>query len=284
MTSFVAFRRMSLHGIMIDLGAFGAAVLAAVAVLSPLHADAQFTGPKVADARPGDVRVMVTAAIREPLDAVLKHAEAAVGRPIVVEYGSARGNLRDQILKGQDFEVAILLPDVDDDILAADKVAPGRFEIARVPVALGLRGDAPSPDVSTPAAIKAAMLNAKSVRYSPTGAALLTVRKVLSTLDIADKIRDSSTARQEIPLARGEYEINIYPLSEIIANKGRLRNLGAVIPSLQVPSILEAMVGRNAADPEAARALITFLQGPAIDQALRDSGMEKGDVTRHAGR
>jgi molybdate transport system substrate-binding protein len=151
-------------------------------------------------------------------------------------------------------------------------------------VALGLRGDAPSPDVSSPAAIKAAMLNAKSVRYSPTGAALLTVRKILSTLDIADKIRDSSAARQEIPLAQGEYEINIYPLSEIIANKGRLRNLGAVIPPLQVPSVLEATVGRNAADPEAARALITFLQGHAIDQALQDSGMEKGDVARQAGR
>jgi molybdate transport system substrate-binding protein len=284
MTSFVAFLRIGLHGIMTDLRAFAAAALAAVAVLSPLHADAQFTGPKVADARPGDVRVMVTAAIREPLDAVLKRAEAAIGKPIVAEYGSARGNLRDQILKGQDFEVAILLPDVDDDILAAGKIAPGRFEIARVPVALGLRGDAPSPDVSSPAAIKSAMLNAKSVRYSPTGAALLTVRKILSTLDIADKIRDSSTAREEIPLARGEYEINIYPLSEIIANKGRLRNLGAVIPPLQVPSVLEATMGRNAADPEAARALITFLQGHAIDQALRDSGMEKGDVARQAGR
>jgi molybdate transport system substrate-binding protein len=284
MTRFVAYLLQGRHGGAIGLRRFSSAALAAVALFAPVHADAQFPGPKVADARPGDVRVMVTAAIREPLDAVLKQAEAAIGKPIVAEYGSARGNLRDQILKGQDFEVAILLPDVNDDILAAGKVAPGRFEIARVPVALGLRGEAPDPDVSSPAAIKAAMLNAKSVRYSPTGAALLTVRKVLSTLDIADKIRDSSTARQEIPLARGEYEINIYPLSEIIANKGRLRNLGAVIPPLQVPSVLEATVGANAADPEAARALITFLQGHAIDQALRDFGMEKGEVARQAGQ
>src|SRR5262245_49586240 len=91
MTSVVAFLRMGLHGIAIDLRAFGSAALAAVAVLAPLQANAQFTGPKVADARPGDVRVMVTAAIREPLDAVLKQAEAAIGKPIVAEYGSARG-------------------------------------------------------------------------------------------------------------------------------------------------------------------------------------------------
>ncbi len=257
-----------------------AAIVVVGAVLSPaLNANAQFTGPKVADAKPGDVRVIATAAIRDPLNAVLKQAEAAIGKPIVVEYGSARGNLKDEILKGQEFEVAMLLPDVDDEILAAGKIAPGRFEIARVPVAFGLRGEASNLDVSSPEAIKTAVLHAKSIKYSPTGAALMTVKKILSTLDIADKIRDSSATRQEIPLATGEYEINIYPLSEIIPNK-KLKNLGAVIPPLQVPAIIEATVGRNAADPKAAHALITFLQGPAIDQPLHDYGMEKGQVAK----
>jgi acetamidase/formamidase len=163
-----------------------AAIVGTAVVLSlALHANAQVADPKVADAKPGDVRVIVTAAIREPLNAVLKQAEAAIGKPIVAEYGSARGNLKDQILKGQDFEVAILLPDVDDEMQAAGKIAPGRFEIARVPAAFGLRGEARNLDVSSPAAVQAAMLNAKSVRYAPTGAALMTVKKILSTLDIA---------------------------------------------------------------------------------------------------
>ena len=253
-----------------------AAIVGTAVILSPpLYA--QLGGPKVADAKPGDLRVIATAAIREPLNAVLKQAETAVDRPIIAEYGSARGNLKDQILKGQDFEVAMLLPDVDDEIQAAGKIVSGRFEIARVPVALGLRGELSSPDVSSPAAIKVAMLNAKSVKYSPTGAALMTVRKILSTLEIGDKIHDSSAVRAEVPLAAGEYEINIYPLSEIISNK-RLKNLGAVIPPLQVPAIIEATVGKNAADPKAALALIKFLQGPAIDQALKDYGMEKGQI------
>jgi molybdate transport system substrate-binding protein len=284
MARFVAYLLQGLLSGTIDHRRFKRAALVAAAVLAPaLHANAQFTGPKVADAKPGEVRVIATAAILGPLNAVLKQGGAAIGKPIITEYGSARGNLKDEILKGQDFEVAILLPDVDDEILAAGKILPGRFEIARVPVAFGLRGDAPDLDVSSPAAIKAAMLNAKSVKYSPTGAALLTVRKILSTLDIADKIRDSSTVQQQTPLAHKEYEINIYPLSEIIANK-TLKNLGAVIPQLQVPAILEATVGKNAADPKAARALITFLQGHAIDQALQDYGMDKGDVAKPADR
>jgi molybdate transport system substrate-binding protein len=249
----------------------------AVVLLLVAHANAHAADSKVADAKPGDVRVLVTAAIREPLNAVLKQAQAAIGKPIVVEYGSARGNLRDEIFGGQGFEVAILLPDVDDEIQAAGKIAPGRFEIARVPVAFGLRGEAPNLDVKSPAAVRGAMLNAKSVKYAPTGAALMTVKKILSTLDIAGKIHDSSAVQTEVPLAAGQYEIDIYPLSEIIPNK-KLRNLGAVIPQLQVPVIIEATVGKNAADPKAARALIRFLQGPEIDQALKDDGMEKGHI------
>ena len=253
-----------------------AAITAVVILSASLPAMAQTPPPRFADAKPGDVRVLSTAAIRDPLDAVLKQAEAAIGRRIVAEYGSARGNLKDAILKGQDFEVAILLPDVSDDILAGGKIAPGRFEIARAPVALGLRGAAPDLGVGSPAAVKAALLNAKSVKYSPTGAALMTVRKILSTLDIAGKIHDSSTAQEPVPLAAGDYEIQIYPLSEIIANKA-LKNLGPVIAPLQVPAILEATVGAHAADPKAAHALIAFLQGPAIDRALADYGLEKGD-------
>ncbi len=219
--------------------------------------------------------MIATAAIREPFDAVLKQAEGKIGKRIIVEYGSARGNLRGKILDGQGFEVAMLLPDVNDDIEAAGKIAPGRFEIARVPAAFGIRGEAPHLDVTTPGGVKAAMLGAKSVKYAPVGAAVMTVKKILSTFDIADKIRDSSRLPGELPLASGEYEINIYPLSEIIPTK-RLVNLGAVIAELQVPAVIEATVGKTAADPKAAQALIAFLQGPAIDHALKESGMEKG--------
>jgi molybdate transport system substrate-binding protein len=251
--------------------------LAAV-LLSATSVFAQgFAGPKVAEAKPGNVRVIVTAAIREPLDAVLKQAEAATGKPLVVEYGSARGNLKDEILKGQDFEVAILLPDVNEELRKAGKILPEGFEIARVPVAIGLRGDAQI-DVSTPAALKAAMLKAKSIKYAPTGAALMTVKNVMSKLDIADKVHDSSTLREPVALAPGEYEINLYPLSEIIPNK-KLKNLGPVIAELQVPAIIQVAIGKNANDIKAARALIKFLQGPAIDEALKADGMEKSTVT-----
>lgn len=234
------------------------------------------TGPKVADAKPGDIRVMATAAIKVPLDAVLAEAAKAVGHPVVVEYGSARGNLKEEILAGQAFEVAILLPDVNKDVKA--KVFPGGFDIASVDVAIGLRGEAPRLDVSTPAALKKAMLAAKSIKYSPTGAALLTVKKVLSTLELVGKIKDNSTTRNTVALGPGEYELNFYPLSEILPNK-TLKNLGPVTAELQVPAVITAVVGKNAADVKSAQALITFLRGPAIDAALKAGGMSRPRAT-----
>jgi molybdate transport system substrate-binding protein len=231
--------------------------------------------PALADAKPGDARLIATAAIRLP-PAIIAQAEKAIGTRIVVQYGSARGNLKDMILKGQEFDVAILLPDVNEELFKAGKINDATHEIARVPIGFALRGDVPPMDVSTPAAVKSAFLKAKSVKYSPTGAAILTVRKVLSTLDIAGTIKDSSTVREEVPLGPGEYEMNVYPISEIIPNT-RLKNLGVVIPSLQVPSILQAVVGRGA-DPAAAKALIAFLQGPTLDTWLAQNGIVKSVV------
>jgi molybdate transport system substrate-binding protein len=258
---------------------FPAAVFQFALTLFLLHGgpvNAQgFTGPKVADAKPGDLRVIATAAIREPLDAVLAQAQHVVGRQLVVEYGSARGNLRDTILAGQDFEVALLLPDVNEELLRQGRILPESHEIARVNVAIGLRGDAPNVDVSTPAALKKAMLDAKSVKYAPTGAAILTVKKVLSTLGIADSVKDASKERTQVELGPGQYELNLYPLSEIIPNKA-LKNLGPVTAELQVPVIICAVIGKHANDEKAARALVEFLQGPAIDRALEADGMIKG--------
>ena len=252
-----------------------AALAAAVALFAGADALAQQQTLLIKDAKPGEVRMLVTNSIRGPIEAVIAEASKAIGKPIVIQWGSARRDLKEEALSGQAFEVAMLVPDVDEDLLKAGKIMPGSAEIARVDVAIGLRGDATGLDVSTPAKLKEAMLKARSIKYSPLGAALMTVRKVLSTLQIADRIKDSSRASEPVVLSPGEYELNFYPLSEILKNKD-LVNLGPVTRELQVPVIVTAVVGKKANDEKAARALIRFLQGPTIDAALASSGMTKG--------
>jgi len=229
---------------------------------------------RIADAKPGDVRVLATAAIRIPLETIRAEASRTIGRPLVIEYGSARGNLKDFVMAGKGFEVAMLLPDVDEQLLKAGKITSPGVVIARTDVAIGLRGDS-TPDLGTPDTIKTAMLNATSLRWADTGAALFTVNKILDTL----KIRDAVKARHNmvpapVPLKPGEYEINIYPLSEILPNKN-LRNMGPVIPALQVPVVVTATISTNTPSAAAATALVKFLQGPAIATALKGNGFRR---------
>jgi ABC-type molybdate transport system substrate-binding protein len=119
------------------------------------------------------------------------------------------------------------------------------------------------------------MLRAKSLRWSDTGAALFTVNRILDTL----KIRDAVKARHNltpapVSLGPGEYEINIYPLSEILSNEN-LRNAGPVIPELQVPVVVTASVSATTPNAAASRALVKFLQGPAIETALKGNGFRR---------
>ncbi len=225
-------------------------------------------------ARPGEVRVLATAAIRIPLDAVRAEASNAIGHNVVIEYGSARGNLKDAVMAGTEFDVALLLPDVDEELLKSGKITTRGVVVGKTDVAIGLRGDG-TPDLSTPDTIKTAMLNARSLRWSDTGAALLTVNKILDTL----KIRDAVKARHNIvpapvPLGPGDYEINIYPLSEILAN-GSLRNAGPVTAELQVPVIVTATISSNTLNVAAAKALVQFLQGAAIEPVLAKNGFRR---------
>lgn len=249
--------------------------------------------PKVRDAKANELRVIATGSLDAPLNAEKAQAEAAVKWPLIMEFGAARGELRDQILAGQDFEVAVLMPDVNQELIKQGKALPQTYEVARVLVGIGYRGEGPLPDVSTAAALKKTMLGAKSVRYQPTGAGWPTVDKMLSSLGIADAIKDATKSgiapgaspapgspggpggSLSTPLTPGEYELLISPLSEILSNRN-LRSLGPVLPEFQVPVVVEAVVGARAKNEQAARAFIEFLRSPAFEAALIKNGMMKG--------
>ena len=257
----------------VTIPAFGIWLVCLLAPSPPAMAQGG-NAERIADAKPGDVRVLATAAIRIPLDAIRAEASKMIGRPVVIEYGSARGNLKDVVMAGTGFEVAMFLPDVDEQLLKAGKITSPGVVIARTDVAIGLRGDG-TPDLSTPDKIKTAMLNAKSLRWSDTGAALLTVNKILDTLKIRDAVKAThNMVPAPVPLGPGEYEINIYPLSEILPNKD-LRNTGPVIPALQVPAVVTATISTNTSNAAAAKALVTFLRGPAIESALKENGFRR---------
>ena len=129
-------------------------ILALAALAGSVAAQPPPSQVKIGDAKPGEVRLLVSNGIRVPFGAVIAQAETKVGHHFVIQYGASL-NLKSTMESGQPFEVAIVTPDVLDDMIARGKVVAGsRFDIGQSPVAVGQRGDAPKSDVSTPATLK----------------------------------------------------------------------------------------------------------------------------------
>ena len=254
--------------------AIGLGVAFLLAHGAPANAQGPAPQEKVAEAKPGDVRVMSTAAVRTPLEAVRAEAQKAIGHPIVIQFGSARGNIRSEILAGQAFEIAIVVPDVAEELVKQGKAARGFYDLARVDPSIAQRGDAPHVDVSTPAALKTAMLNAKALRWGATGTSLPTINKILDTLGIREAAQAKFETGPTRPLAKGEYLLDIRSLSELLEDK-TLRVLGPVPSELLIPTVITAVISANPGDAAAARALVKFLQGPGMEGALKDSGMRR---------
>src|SRR5205807_6548557 len=116
----------------------------------------------------------------------------------------------------------------------------GRARLGTVRIGPVVREGAKVPDISTLDSFKAAMLGAKSVVHSspaatPSGGHLA---KVWEQLGIADamkpKLKFSNALDGGVAaLARGEAEIGLYPLSEVIAEKG-VTVVGLIPPEAQL--------------------------------------------------
>jgi molybdate transport system substrate-binding protein len=240
---------------------------------------AQDLPQKIADAQPGDVRLLVSTGLKASLDPVRPALESAVGHRIVVEYGASK-NLRAAIEAGQPFEVTVLTRDVIDDMIAKGRVAAGSaVDIGHVAVAVAVKGDGvPKTDAGDPAQLKALLLGAKTVRYLGVGASAPTVDKVFAKLGIADALKDrlaTQTASQMAPAmaGAGHYEVLLNLNSELHPVNG-WTVLSTVPPQFQVPVTETAGIGATG-DEASAKVAIRFLLSPAYEAALKSSGMTR---------
>jgi molybdate transport system substrate-binding protein len=155
-----------------------------------------------------------------------------------------------------------------------------RPDLGIVRVGLVVRAGAARPDISTLETFRQAMLGAKSLVHAnpaatPSGAHLA---RVWERLGIADAINAKVIHRNALDggvaaITRGEAEIGLYPVSEIIAEKGV--TLAGLIPSeVQLNTIYATGVLAANAAPEPALAFVAFLADPANAHHWKDAGFE----------
>jgi molybdate transport system substrate-binding protein len=234
--------------------------------------------PRGADA--AEVKVLTAGAFKQVLLALLPAFEQQTGHKVIVANDTV-GALSKRIEGGESFDLAVLTPAAVDDLTHKGKFAAGsRKNLARVGVGVVVKEGAAKPDIGSVDAFKKALLAAKSVAYidpAAGGSSGIYVSGLLDKLGIAAEVKPKAKL---IPggavaehIARGEAELGIHQISEILPVKG-ITLVGPLPGEIQNYTVYAAGIGANAKESAAAKALLEALSGPASAEVLKSRGME----------
>jgi molybdate transport system substrate-binding protein len=199
------------------------------------------------------------------------------GQPVAIESVGGVDALR-RVQGGEAFDVVVLAADAIEQLAAVGRVDPtSRIDLARSGVAMAVAAGAPRPDIASEAAIRDAVLRARTIGYStgPSGAHLV---RLFERWGIADAIAPRIVqASPGVPVgtlvARGDVELGFQQLSELMHLPG-IDVIGLLPPEIQAATVFSAAVCTASNCPAAAKALLSFLASSEADAAKRRHGME----------
>ncbi len=144
-----------------------------------------------------------------------------------------------------------------------------------------MKEGAPKPDLSSVDAFKRALLSAKTVAYidpASGGSSGIYVAGLLRKLGISEDIKPKERLQAggyvAEKVARGEAEIAIHQISEILPVKG-VTLAGPLPEEIQNYRVYAAGLSAAARDSKAALAWIDYLTGPAASAAIEPRGMSR---------
>jgi molybdate transport system substrate-binding protein len=226
-------------------------------------------------AEAAEIKVLSTVGMQPATPELIAQFERATGHRIAVTYGLA-AVLKNNFLAGAPADVLILTNPIVEDLAKQGKVVPGsKVDVARSGVGIGVKAGAPKPDISTPDALKSAVLAAKSVGYSREGASGVAFARVLERLGIAEQVRakykDTGTKAGEMVVA-GEIELGAAQIPELMAVPG-VDVVGPLPAELQTVTIFSVGLTADAKEADAAKAFIKVLAGPAAAAVYKARGL-----------
>ena len=123
-----------------------------------------FAAPAPASA--AELTMIAAGAVRNVLDDAIADYRRRTGHTFKLTVGPT-GFLRDTIASGKHADLIIASAPLMAELEKTEKIVAGsRIDIGRVGLGVVVRAGAPLPDVSTPEAVKQALINAKSIAYT----------------------------------------------------------------------------------------------------------------------
>lgn len=216
-------------------------------------------------------------ATRQVLAELVAAYQQQAGQTVAIESVGGVDAAR-RVAAGEAFDVVILASDAIDKLVASGHVLAGsKVDLVHSGVAVAVRAGAPKPDISSEAAVRDAVLKARSLSYS-TGPSGVALAQLFERWGIAGQIEDRIvTPPPGIPVgslvARGEVALGFQQFSEMLNLEG-LTVLGPLPPAIQITTIFSAGVCVSSTQADAVRAMLAYMASPAAAEAKRRQGME----------
>jgi len=191
---------------------------------------------------------------------------------------------KQQMARGDSFDVAIVLPPYPEMLASGNVVADSAIPLASLTEAIAVRMGAPKPDISTPAAIKRMLLGAQAVSFSDPAATTsgIAAVAVFEKLGIAEQMKPKSKISPnggvaQSMVAKGDAEISLAYLSDLVDDARRQPGLDVVglVPRsiLPNPTPMVEILSSHAKDRQAANILMNYLSSPDAEAVYKREGM-----------
>jgi molybdate transport system substrate-binding protein len=228
-----------------------------------------------------DLVVLSAAAMKGALDGLPEQYLAATGDHVRLVYGTA-GQVRDRAQSGQDFDLVIVPPTLLAQLVDQRFVRErSETNLARVRLGIAVKSGAAMPGIEDDQAFAKVLLAAPSIGMADpaTGATSgIYLVKLLDRLGIGDKVDskvkyypEGQTAMEAV--ARGDVSVGLGQISEIKPVHG-VTLVGPIPNDLQLKTTYAAGIGGNSKSPGAAKKLLSFLTGPAVQASLKANGFD----------
>jgi molybdate transport system substrate-binding protein len=228
-----------------------------------------------------DLKVISAGAVRGLLAQIIEDYTRQTGQKFDFTIGTT-GQLRNIIATGQHADLIIASAPLMGELEKTGKMMPGsRADLGRVGIGVTVREGAAVPNVSTPHALKNALIAARSVAYTDPaegGTSGIYFNNLADKFGIGDAVRKKAVLTKggreaAIEVAEGRAELAIVFMSESAAVKG-VKLAGPLPGPLQDYSVYAAAIPASSTDAAAARAFIAALTSPAMAERWRANGFE----------
>lgn len=228
-------------------------------------------------ANAAEITIYSGGAVKSALVEAAASYEKQKGDKITIEF-HPMGPLTKLLGEGSVPDIAILTREVMDEMEKKPVLAGApQTEVGRVAIGVAVNEKAAAPDISTPEAFKAALLAAKSIVYidPARGTSGKHLAGVFDRLGIADALKPKTTLGSGgyvvEPVGRGEVELGIHQITEILPVKG-VKLVGPLPAALQKETVYFGAATSAARDRAAAQAFLAFLRTPGVRALFAEKG------------